>query len=61
MDSDDRDPFVDPRDSQTTRGRATASTLLVNRDVSLSLGVDSLIVIGMKCLIFVQYEHLTEY
>lgn len=61
MDSDDRDPFVDPRDSQTTRGHATASTLLVNRDVSLSLGVDSLIVIGMKCLIFVQYEHLTEY
>lgn len=46
MDRGNHDPFVDPP-QRRHRGQAIAAmTFVVNRDVSLTLGTDSLVVLG---------------
>ena len=47
MDRGDHNPFVDPPLQRHRSEAIDATTFAINRDVSLTLGTDSLIVLGM--------------
>ena len=45
----DSDPFEDPVSVEEQSNFGEDSTLIVGRNASLTLGTDSLIVLGMQC------------